>query len=275
MRRLTMYATALLVALMASVVVGQQVAAPMDLDATMKRVGPATGAAAKGISSMAFADARMQIPTIRTGIQEAEAFFVRRKKEDAVKFAKEVQAKLDALDTALTAAETAAASGGGTYAGTVDVDAAMKRVGPAAGGAGKAVASMAYADARTQLAVARAGVAEAHTFFTARNTADGVKFADDSLAKMDALDKILAGTTVDQPAALAAVKEMQGTCGACHTAFRVRDEMMNFVLRPGAAPAAPQQAAQAAMRDVQTACTTCHTAYRSNQRGDWILRPGS
>ena len=275
MRRFTMYATTLCVALMAAVVVAQQAAAPADLDATMKRVGPAAGAAAKSITSMAFADGRMQIPTIRTGIQETEAFFAGRKKEDAVKFAKEVQAKLDALDKALAAAEASATAGAGTYDGTVDVDAAMKKVGPASGGAGKAVASMAYADARTQLANARAGVADAQTFFTGRNQAEGMKFAAEALGKIDALDKILADPMVAQPAALAAVKEMQGACGACHTAFRVRDEMMNFVLKPGSAPTATQLAAQQAMRDVQGACTTCHTAYRSNQRGEWILRPGA
>ena len=275
MRRFSIYATALLVAFMATVAVAQQVAAPADLDGTMKRVGPATGAAAKAITSAAYNDGRTQIPMIKSGIAEAEAFFTARKKEDAVKFARDVQAKLDALDKALAAAATADPPGKPTYEGTVDLDAAMKKVGPAAGGAGKAVASMAYADARTQLATAREGVAGAQTFFTSRNQMEGMKLAAEALAKIDALDKILAEPMPAQAAAHAAVKEMQGACGGCHTAFRVRDEMMNFVLKPGSAPTSAQQSAQAAMRDVQQSCANCHNAYRSNQRGEWILRPGA
>lgn len=273
MRRFTISVTAVLVAWVGAVAVAQQVTAPADLDATMKRVGPAAGATGKSVNSMAFADARMQIPVIRTGIMEAEAFFASKKKEDGVNFARDVLAKVDALDKALAAvASTAPAAG---VPQVSPLDAPMKRVGPAAGGAGKAIASMAYADARTQLGVVRTGVMEAEAFFAGRKVEDATNFAKDVLAKVDALDKILAAPTVDQTAAQATLKEMQGACGACHTVYRVRDDAMNFVLRPGAAPTDEQRAAQGALREVQGACNACHTAYRSNMRGEWILKPGS
>lgn len=273
MRRFMMYATAALVASTAAVVVAQQVTAPADLDATMKRVGPAVGAAGKAVASKAYVDARMQIPIIRTALMEAEAFFASRKKEDAITFAKDALARVDALDKVLaTAAATSAAQ---PPASVVDTDAAMKRVGPAAGAAGKAIASMAYADARMQLAAARTGIMEIETFFTSGNSAEGVNFARAALAKLDALDKILAAPAVDQSAAQGAMKDLQGACGACHMVFRTGDENMNFVLKPGSVPTAEQMAAQAAMRELQGACVACHNVYRGDNRGEWILKPGS
>jgi cytochrome c556 len=114
-----------------------------------------------------------------------------------------------------------------------DLDATMKRVGPASQAVGKAVASMAYADARTQLATERQGMLEAEAFFKTRNSADGAKFAANVLAQIDALDTMLQAPAVDQMAAQAAAKQVQGACMQCHMQFRVRDEMMNWILKPG------------------------------------------
>ena len=94
MRRFTSYATAVLVTLVSAAVVAQQVTAPADLDATMKRVGPAAGAANKAIASAAYADARAQLAIVRTGVMEAEAFFASKKREDGTKFAKDVLARI-------------------------------------------------------------------------------------------------------------------------------------------------------------------------------------
>ena len=114
-----------------------------------------------------------------------------------------------------------------------DLDATMKRVGPASQAVAKAVASGAFADARTQLQTERQGILEAEAFFKARNSADGTKFSANVLAQIDALDKLLQAPTVDQMAAQAAAKQVQGACMQCHMQFRVRDEMMNWILKPG------------------------------------------
>jgi cytochrome c556 len=114
-----------------------------------------------------------------------------------------------------------------------DLDATMKRVGPASQAVGKAIASMAYADARTQLQTERQGMLEAEAFFKARNSADGAKFAANVLAQLGTLDTMLAGATVDQMAAQAQAKMVTGACMQCHMQFRVRDEMMNWILKPG------------------------------------------
>ena len=114
-----------------------------------------------------------------------------------------------------------------------DLDATMKRVGPASQAGAKAIASGAYADARAQLVIERQGILEAEAFFKAKNSADGTKFSQNVLVQIDALDKMLQAPTVDQMAAQAAAKQVTGACMQCHMQFRVRDEMMNWILKPG------------------------------------------
>jgi cytochrome c556 len=114
-----------------------------------------------------------------------------------------------------------------------DLDATMKRVGPASQAVGKAIASGAFADARTQLQTERQGILETQAFFTARRSEDGMKLAANVLAQLDALDTLLSAASVDQMAAQAQAKMVTGACMQCHMQFRVRDEMMNWILRPG------------------------------------------
>lgn len=114
-----------------------------------------------------------------------------------------------------------------------DLDATMKRVGPAAGAANKAVMSAAYADAKAQVAIIRTGIMEAEAFFASKKREDGVKFAKDVLARVAEYDTLLSAATPDQMALQAAAKQMQGACAACHMVYRVRDEAMNWILKPG------------------------------------------
>jgi hypothetical protein len=97
-----------LVALASTVAVAQKVTSVEELDKTMKRVGPAQQGLNKAIQSMAYADARKNIPTIRQAILDAETFWVTRKKGDAIKSTKETVAKLDALDKVLASSPNAA-----------------------------------------------------------------------------------------------------------------------------------------------------------------------
>ena len=60
-----------------------------------------------------------------------------------------------------------------------------------------------------------------------------VGIVKDGLTKIDALDKMLSATPVDQMAAQAAAKEVQGTCGACHKQYREGDAQTGFKFKAG------------------------------------------
>jgi cytochrome c556 len=108
MIRCVKYAAAVLVALSSTVAVAQKVTTVEELDKTMKRVGPAQRGINKAIESMAFADARKNIPVVRQAMLDAENFWVTRKKDDAIKATRDTVARLDALDKVLAASPNAA-----------------------------------------------------------------------------------------------------------------------------------------------------------------------
>jgi cytochrome c556 len=115
-----------------------------------------------------------------------------------------------------------------------EYDKVMKRVGPAMQAAGKAIASGAYAEARKELAVAKAALTEAGTFWTHHKIAEAEKLAAEAASKADALDKALGAATVDPAAVKAAQGELQSTCRTCHTAYRVQDPATNtYSIKPG------------------------------------------
>jgi cytochrome c556 len=101
------------------------------------------------------------------------------------------------------------------------------------GAMNKAIASGAYADARMNLATLRGNFTTLHAFWTERKRDDAVGILKDALSKMDTLDKQLSATTVDQTAAQATAKEIQGACGGCHKAYREGDAQAGFRFRPG------------------------------------------
>ena len=113
------------------------------------------------------------------------------------------------------------------------LDPTMKRVAAAFGGANKAIMSMAYADARTQLAAAKTAIVDAEALWVERKKDDAVGFSKSVQSGIDAVDKLLAAPTVDAMAVMGAMKQVQGACGSCHMAYRVRDEAMNWVIKPG------------------------------------------
>lgn len=110
----------------------------------------------------------------------------------------------------------------------------MKSNAQAFGAANKAIASGAYADARTGLATVRQNFVTLQGFWAGAKRDDAVAIVKDGLMKIDALDKMLAAPAVDQMAAQAAAKEFQGaTCGACHKLYREGDQQTGFRFRPG------------------------------------------
>ena len=109
----------------------------------------------------------------------------------------------------------------------------MKSTGQAFGATNKAIASGAYADARTQLTNVRQNFMTLQAFWTARNRDDAVGIVKDALTRIDALDQMLAAPTVDQMAAQATAKQVQGSCGACHKLYREGDNDTGFRFIPG------------------------------------------
>jgi len=103
MRRLFSCTIALLLAVTSTVLIGQKVATPEDLDKTMKKIAPAQTAAAKAIQSMAWPDAKAQITIVKQALSDTEPFWVAHKKDDAVKMLKDSIAKVTAVEEAVSA----------------------------------------------------------------------------------------------------------------------------------------------------------------------------
>jgi cytochrome c556 len=113
------------------------------------------------------------------------------------------------------------------------LDKVMKGVGPAFRNTNKAVNSAAWADAKKELATARAGVLESQSFWIEYKKDDAVALNKTALEKIDALDKLISGATPDAAAAGAALKEVGQSCAACHKQYRAQDADNNYILKPG------------------------------------------
>ena len=114
-----------------------------------------------------------------------------------------------------------------------ELDAAMKKIGPAQGAAGKAIQSGDFATAKAQVAIVKQTLTDAENLWVTNKKDDAIAFSKDSIAKVTAVEQALAAPTPDQQAVLAAFKAVGGTCGACHKTYRVQDENMQYILKPG------------------------------------------
>jgi cytochrome c556 len=113
-----------------------------------------------------------------------------------------------------------------------DLDKVMKKAG-AFRQVDKAVQSNNAADAKAQLALVKAAVADSQSFWVTHKKDDAVKMNKESLAKLDALEQVLSAPTLDVAAATAAFKEAGGACRSCHQQYRVEDEKNQYHLKPG------------------------------------------
>jgi cytochrome c556 len=94
----------LLVIVVCGVVLGAQATLSTDDHAKlMKANAQAAGAMNKAVGSGAFADARMQVATLRQNFTSLQAFWTDKKKDDAVAILKDGLTRLDALDKVLAA----------------------------------------------------------------------------------------------------------------------------------------------------------------------------
>ena len=115
------YAAALIVTWAGSMAVAQKVTTPEELDKMMKNVQRANQAVGKAVGSGAFADAAKQLAIVKKGVDDSREFWVLNKKDDAIKFNKDVIAKIEEAEKLLSAPtpDPAAAT------------AAVKQIGPA------------------------------------------------------------------------------------------------------------------------------------------------
>ncbi|HEX5110015.1 MAG TPA: hypothetical protein VFV95_16295 [Vicinamibacterales bacterium] len=90
-------------------------------------------------------------------------------------------------------------------------------------GAFKAAGSGSAADAKTQIANARAAFMTLNTFWSRGKTPDAAGFMKDLLTNLDAADKALSAATPDTMAAVASLKMANASCGACHKVYREGD----------------------------------------------------
>jgi cytochrome c556 len=97
----------------------------------------------------------------------------------------------------------------------------------------KAVQSNNAADAKAQLAIVKAAVLESQSFWITHKKDDAVKMNKESLARLEALEKVLSAPALDIAAATASFKEAGGACRACHQQYRVEDDNNNYTLKPG------------------------------------------
>ena len=92
------YAAALMVTWAGSMAVAQKVTTAEDLDKMMKNVSEPIRQSGKAVGSGAFADAAKQLAIVKQGVDDSREFWVLNKKDDAVKFNKDVIAKIEAAE---------------------------------------------------------------------------------------------------------------------------------------------------------------------------------
>lgn len=140
------------------------------------------------------------------------------------------------LVAALVALVGAGVMAQGKIATLADHVALMKSNAMANGALNKAVGSGDFAGARMQVTTLRQNLTTLQTFWMEKKNAEAVKVVKEGLGRLEALDKMLAGTP-DQVAAQAAAKEFGGnTCGACHKMLREGDNQTGFRFQAAANP---------------------------------------
>ncbi len=102
MRRFLLCLSALGVVLGAGVL-AQKVTTVEEYAQLMKANAQAIGGANKAIGAAAYADARMQVATLRKNYMALQGFWADKKKDDAVAIVKDGLTRLDALDKTLSA----------------------------------------------------------------------------------------------------------------------------------------------------------------------------
>src|SRR4029079_13913305 len=108
-----------------------------------------------------------------------------------------------------------------------------KKAGPAMQATQKAVGAGTYADVKSQIATVKQAVLDSQSFWVEHKRDDALKFNKDTLAKIEASEKLASAPTVDAAATAASLKEVGAACRSCHQVYRATDADNNFILKPG------------------------------------------
>lgn len=114
-----------------------------------------------------------------------------------------------------------------------DMDRVMKKAQPAMQATLKAISSGSYADAKTQVAALRQAIADSQQFWVEKRRDDAVKMNIDTIEKIDALQKAVSAEAPERAAAIAALKDVGGSCRTCHQKYRTTDSEENYIIKPG------------------------------------------
>jgi cytochrome c556 len=114
-----------------------------------------------------------------------------------------------------------------------ELDKVMKKAQPAMQDAQKAIKSGAYADAKAQVAALRQAILDSQHFWVEKKRDEALKMNQETVEKIDALDKALSADTVDTAAAMTALKEVGSSCRPCHNKYRAQDAENNYIIKPG------------------------------------------
>lgn len=104
MTRVLLCAWGLMAVLAAGVIAQTKVTTAEEYTTLMKTNAQANGAMNKAIGSASYADAKMQVATLRTNYMALQGFWSDKKKDDALAIVKDGLTRLDALDKTLSAA---------------------------------------------------------------------------------------------------------------------------------------------------------------------------
>jgi hypothetical protein len=115
--------------------------------------------------------------------------------------------------------------------GPEEFDRAMKTIGTAIDAVNKSIESKQYVDAKTPLALSRQILASTRPLWTASQNPDAAKMTRESVAALDALDKVLSARMVDATAVAAAVQNVTRSCDACHALYREGDQQSGYRIK--------------------------------------------
>jgi cytochrome c556 len=114
-----------------------------------------------------------------------------------------------------------------------DLDKAMKKIGPANGAMNKAIKSMAWSDAKKQVAIVEEALVDAHNFWVVTKKDDAIKMSTDAQGKLKALKVTLDQSAPDSTVVMTAAREFASSCLGCHKVYREQDANQQFVLKTG------------------------------------------
>jgi cytochrome c556 len=113
----------------------------------------------------------------------------------------------------------------------VDLDATMKKVGPAFAALRKSIESMDANLAKQNTAVLKTAFADAESFFEAKDKHDAHQWASDALKAVETIDTNVAAAKWDDVKASAG--NLGKVCQTCHTAYREKAEDGTYRMKPG------------------------------------------